>query len=153
MAEEKRKPQIRLSKALDTGTNNKFVARLTLQMFDLLECSLLEEGKREKIKEVLLGLMQLFLREEAWIEEFSERETDFFQKMSSQQFGVGKLPPELQTSLSELDQLARTFFLNLNLAIIQGGGEIASVILNREIQGLNGLSEMVESLSAEGKLR
>jgi hypothetical protein len=152
MSAEKKKPQIRLTKVLDVGTENKFVARLTIQMFDLLECSSLEDDKCDKIKEHLFGLMQLFLRNEKWLREFSEQEANFFEKMPTED-PVGKLSSDFLVSLTKLDQLSRAFFLNLNLAIIQGVCDIAGIILNKDIKGIDNLLSAIASLSAEGRIK
>ena len=152
MSTEKKKPQIRLTKVFDVGTENKFVARLAIQMFDLLECSSLEEDKCDKVKEKLLGLMQLFLRNETWIREFSEQEVAFFEKMPTEA-SVYKFSSDFQASLTKLNQLSRAFFLNLNLAIIQGVCDIAGIILNRDMKGIDNLLSAIESISADGRFR
>jgi hypothetical protein len=152
MSTEKKKPQIRLTKVFDVGTENKFVARLAIQMFDLLECSSLKEDKCDKVKEFLFGLMQLFLRNETWIREFSEQEAAFFEKMPTED-SVDKLSVDFRNSLTKLNQLSRTFFLNLNLAINQGVCDIAGIILNKDIKGIDNLLSAIASLSAAGRLR
>jgi hypothetical protein len=152
MSTVKKKPQIRMTKILDVGTENKFVARLTIQMFDLLECSSLEENQCDKVKEILFGLMNLFLRNEKWIREFSKQEAAFFEKMPTKD-SADKFSVNFQDSLSKLNQLSRAFFLNLNLAIIQGVCNIAGIILNKDIKGIDNLSSAIATLSAEGRIR
>lgn len=147
-AEKKKKPQFRVEKIADTGTENKFVSRLTLQMFDFLECSLLEEQKADEIKEILLGLMQLFLREEKWITEYLNDETKFLKESAFKNFPITDITGSQKLRLRQLNQRIKAFFLNLVLAFNECF-KIASIILETEIKDLSSLSKTVESLTIE----
>jgi hypothetical protein len=148
MAEEKKKPQFRIEKIADVGTENKFVSRITLQMFDFLECSLLEEEKIDEIKKRLFSLMQLFLREERWITEFLNDKNEFLKEAAFKDFPIKDLTNLQKSRLIELGQRIKAFFLNLILAFNECS-KIASIILDTEIKNLDSLSKKVESLTGE----
>jgi hypothetical protein len=151
MAEEKKKPQFRIEKIADVGTENKFVSRLTLQMFDFLECTLLEEEKIDDIKKKLFGLMQLFLREEKWITEYLNDENEFLREAAFKDFPIKEVTNLQKSRLGQLDQRIKAFFLNLILAFNECY-KIASIILDTEIKNLDSLSKKVESSTSENNV-
>jgi|GEM_PF-3549103 len=148
MDNSKKKPQFRVKKIIDTGTENKFVARLTLQMFDFLECSLLEEQKTDDIKEMLFGLMQLFLREEKWIKEYINDEAKLLRESTIKEFQISGIKEPEKPHFEHLNKRIKAFYLNLVLALNECF-KIASIILETEIRDLSSLTKNVASITRE----
>ena len=145
-AENKKKPQFKIEKIADTGTENKFVSRITLQMSDFLDCSLIEEKESDEIKGILFGLMDIFLREEKWITEYINEEAKFFKESAFKEFPITDIANSQELLLGKLNQRIKAFFLNLVLAFNECC-KIASIILETEIKDFDSLSKNVASIT------
>ncbi len=151
MTNEKKKPQYRLKKVFDVGTQNKFLSRLFLQTSEFLGMLSLEEEREGEITKRLFSFLDLFLREERWVKEFLNEEIAFFKVASFKDVPITKFTSYEAKCLERLNQKINAFFLNLAI-VLNECCKIASPILEKDIKDFDGLSKIVSQMSESKRL-